>query len=88
MIHNFLGVYYAKEDFPTTNELYSAEAIINRFPQFSHQLKDVNIFDLFCGTSNVMKAGLFELMQDWYYGEAADSCLYPQDLIIPRVKFI
>ena len=53
-----------------------------------------NIFELFNGIATnpdfkLMNdnAGIFGLMQSWYYGESLDACLYPQDLILPKVKY-
>ena len=96
MIHDFLSKFYG--DYPNTGgymqmgifmrRLYPVDIFARQFKELQDAPDDANMFDIFCGTSAIIPVNLFEMMQITYYGEATDACLYPQNLIIPRVKFI
>lgn len=92
IIHNYMGRFYAKEDFPSSNEIYSLDKFTQTLGEKQTNIIFNNLFDVFCGTTNNFNfidecGGLFGIIQSWYYGESTDSCLYPQDLIVPKVNF-
>ncbi len=89
IIHEYMGGFYAKEDFPSSNEIYSLDKVIS-FDN-NKTKKSNNLFDLFCGTTNIQdidnSGGIFGLIQTLYNWNSQYSCKYDQDLIIPKVKY-
>jgi hypothetical protein len=94
-IHSYMGRFYASEDFPSTYEVYSLDKFKTSLGENRDDAsgKD-NLFEIYNGISTNPKfktlndcGGLFGLIQSWYYGKSYDSCLYHQDLIIPKVEY-
>ena len=88
--------FYTKEDAPTDNlyPLDKFEANMKSFQETNSISEKNNIFELFNRiTTNPnfklikVNAGIFGLMQSLSYGESSDACLYPQDLILSKVKY-
>ena len=88
--------FYTKENVPTDNlyPLDKFEANMKSFQETNSISEKNNIFELFNGiTTNPNfklindNADIFGLMQSLYYGESLNACLYPQDLILPKVKY-
>ena len=96
IIQGYMRRFYTKEDVPTDNlyPLDKFEVNMKSFQKTNSVSDKDNIFELFNGIATnpdfkLMNdnAGIFGLMQSWYYGESLDACLYPQDLILPKVKY-
>ena len=96
IIQGYMRRFYTKEDVSTDNlyPLDKFEANMKSLQETNSVSDKDNIFELFNGiaTNPNFKlindnAGIFGLMQSWYYGESLDTCLYPQDLILPKVKY-
>ena len=96
IIKGYMKRFYTKEDVPTDNlyPLDKFEANMKSFQEINSVSEKNNIFELFNGiTTNPNfklindNAGIFGLMQSFYYIESSNTCLYPQDLILPKVKY-